>query len=88
MARARPRARIAAVAAAAWLAGAGATPASAQCAMCRRALATPEGQRMVGAFQRGIVVLLVAPFGLFGAVATLAVRRQRRRAGAPTSSDA
>jgi hypothetical protein len=60
--------------------------ASAQCAMCRTLLATPEGQRMVGAFRSGILVLLAAPFSIFGAIAMLAVRAQRRRqaqAGAP-----
>ena len=53
--------------------------ASAQCAMCRRALASPEGQHLVAALRRGIVVLLAAPFALFGVVAFLAVRSQRRR---------
>jgi hypothetical protein len=52
---------------------------SAQCAMCRRALASPEGQQLVAALRRGIVVLLAAPFMLFGVVALLAVRSQRRR---------
>jgi hypothetical protein len=50
-------------------------PLDAQCAMCRRALASPEGQRMIGALRSGIVVLLAAPFAVFGAVAVLAVRR-------------
>jgi hypothetical protein len=52
---------------------------SAQCAMCRRALDSPEGQQLIGALRRGIVVLLAAPFMLFGVVALLAVRMQRRR---------
>jgi hypothetical protein len=52
--------------------------ASAQCAMCRQALASPEGQQFVAALRRGIVVLLAAPFMLFGAVAYLAVRAQRK----------
>ncbi|OFV90359.1 MAG: hypothetical protein A3G76_01685 [Acidobacteria bacterium RIFCSPLOWO2_12_FULL_65_11] len=56
-----------------------ATPASAQCAMCRRALQSPEGQQMIAALRSGIAVLLVAPFAIFGAVASLAVRAQRRR---------
>jgi hypothetical protein len=51
---------------------------AAQCAMCRRALDSPEGQHLVGALRRGIVVLLAAPFMLFGIVAFLAVRTQRR----------
>ena len=52
--------------------------ASAQCAMCRRALQSPEGQQMVIAFRSGILVLLAAPFSLFGIVATLVVRMKRR----------
>lgn len=56
-----------------------APPASAQCAMCRRALQSPEGQHMVAAFRSGILFLLAAPFAVFGTVATLAVRRFRRR---------
>lgn len=56
------------------------TDASAQCAMCRRALQSPEGQHMIAAFRSGILLLLVAPFAAFGTVATLAVRA-RRRAG-------
>jgi hypothetical protein len=52
---------------------------SAQCSMCRRALDSPEGQQLIGALRRGIVVLLAAPFMLFGVVALLAVRMQRRR---------
>ena len=53
-------------------------PASAQCAMCRRALDSPEGRQMIAAFQSGILVLLAAPFAVFGTIATLAVRRFRR----------
>ena len=52
--------------------------ASAQCAMCRRALLSPEGQQMVAAFRNGILVLLAAPFLVFSTVAVLAVRAQRR----------
>ncbi len=61
-----------------------ATPASAQCAMCRRALQSPEGQHMVAAFRSGILVLLAAPFSLVAVVATLIVRMQRRRLRLPT----
>jgi hypothetical protein len=65
--------------------------AHAQCAMCRQALDSPEGRRMIAAFQNGIMVLLAAPAGVFGLVALLAVRMQRRRqraeAGAATASD-
>jgi hypothetical protein len=53
--------------------------AAAQCAMCRQALASPEGEHLVAALRRGIVVLLAAPFMLFGVVAFLAVRSQRRQ---------
>jgi hypothetical protein len=53
--------------------------AAAQCAMCRRALESPEGQQLVGALRRGIAVLFAAPFLLFGIVATLALRSHRRR---------
>jgi len=53
--------------------------ASAQCAMCRRALQSPEGQQMVAAFRSGILVLLAAPFSLVAVIATLVVRMQRRR---------
>ena len=51
----------------------------AQCAMCRRALQSPEGQRMIAAFQSGIALLLLAPFTVFAVVAAFAVRSQRRR---------
>jgi hypothetical protein len=53
--------------------------AAAQCAMCRRALGSPEGQHLVAALRRGIVVLLAAPFMLFGIVAFLAIRTQKRQ---------
>ena len=36
---------------------------------------------MVAAFRSGILFLLAAPFAVFGTVATLAVRRFRRREG-------
>jgi len=55
-------------------------PASAQCAMCRRALDSPEGRQMVAAFRSGILILLAAPFAVFGTVAVLAARRFRRTA--------
>jgi hypothetical protein len=57
-------------------------PAAAQCAMCRRALTSPEGQHMVAAFRDGILFLLAAPFLVFGTVATIAVRKFRRRSRA------
>jgi hypothetical protein len=54
-------------------------PVAAQCAMCRQALNSPEGQQLIGALRHGILVLLAAPFMLFGIVAVLALRAQRRR---------
>jgi hypothetical protein len=56
--------------------------AFAQCAMCRRALESPEGALVAAAFRSGILLLLAAPFLLFGAVAVLAVRAERRSAAA------
>jgi hypothetical protein len=55
-----------------------APPAAAQCAMCRRALQSPEGQQLISAFRSGILVLLAAPFAVFAIVATLAVKRFSR----------
>ncbi len=54
-------------------------PASAQCAMCRRALESPEGQQLAAAFRSGIVILLAAPLAVFAIVARLAVRMDRTR---------
>jgi hypothetical protein len=55
--------------------------ALAQCAMCRLALQSPEGQQMIAALRSGILVLLAAPFLSFGVVAILAVRMRRRARG-------
>ena len=56
------------------------SPAFAQgCAMCKRALSSPEGQQMVAAFRSGIFVLLAAPFSLVGVIAALVVKMQRKR---------
>lgn len=60
--------------------------AFAQCAMCRRVLQSPEGQQMIAALRGGILFLLAAPFAVFGAIATLAVRAQRRRIDVPSHS--
>ena|SRR6185436_3527351 len=66
-------------------------PALAQgCAMCKRALSSPEGQQMVAAFRSGILVLLAAPFSLVALIATLVVRMNRERGAAvsgPPSRD-
>ena len=56
-----------------------AAPAAAQCAMCRRALESPEGRQMVAAFRSGILILLAAPFSLFGVITALVVRMRRRQ---------
>lgn len=53
--------------------------AHAQCAMCRRALESPEGRQMIAAFRSGILFLLAAPFLSFASVAFLAIRLQRKR---------
>ena len=58
--------------------------AVAQCAMCRQALASPEGRHLIVALRRGIVVLLAAPFLLFGVVAYVAVRARRRSGHRPS----
>lgn len=55
-----------------------AAPASAQCAMCRTLLQTPEGRHMAAAFRSGILLLLAAPFSIFGIIAALAVRIHRK----------
>ena len=80
MGRDKRIAAVVGIAALAWLLS---EPAAAQCAMCRRALESPEGQQMVAAFRSGILVLLAAPFSLVGVVATLIVRMQRRRLRLP-----
>lgn len=55
-----------------------AAPASAQCVMCRTALATPEGQALIAGFQSGILLLVALPFVALGTIGFLAVRGQRR----------
>jgi len=52
---------------------------SAQCAMCRRALDSPEGRQMIAAFQSGILILLAAPVAVFAVVARMAIRMNRAR---------
>ena len=52
--------------------------ASAQCAMCRTAFDSPEGQKMVRSYQAGIAFLLAVPFAAFGTVAFFAVRGKRK----------
>jgi hypothetical protein len=50
----------------------------AQCPMCRQALMSPEAAGLAAAFRSGILFLLAAPFVVFGAVATIALRTRRR----------
>ncbi len=52
--------------------------ASAQCAMCRTAFDSPEGQKMVRSYQAGIAFLLAVPFATFGTVAFFAVRGKKK----------
>lgn len=52
--------------------------AEAQCAMCRTALGSPEGRKLVGAFQSGIVLLLAVPMAILGGGAWLVVRSRQR----------
>ncbi len=52
---------------------------SAQCAMCRRALDSPEGRQMIAAFRSGILILLAVPVAVFAVVARLAIRMDRVR---------
>ena len=70
-----------AIVAGVWLMGG--EPVAAQCAMCRTALASPEGQQMIAALRSGILLLLAAPFTLFAVIAVLAVRSQRKRQRQP-----
>jgi hypothetical protein len=56
--------------------------ALAQCPMCRLALASPDAQGLAAAFRAGILFLLAAPFVVFAVIAAIAIRTERRRAGA------
>ena len=60
----------------AWSAG----PAFAQCAMCKTFLtSSPEGQRIAREFNLGILVMLFAPYVVFGSLAAFALRSRIRR---------
>lgn len=53
--------------------------ALAQCPMCKTGLiSSPEGQKMAGGFNQGILLLVGVPFLLVGAVAWKIVSAQRR----------
>lgn len=57
-----------------------AAPAFAQCAMCKTFLtSSPEGQRIARDFNLGILVMLVAPYAVFGSFALFAFRSQIRQ---------
>ncbi len=52
----------------------------AQCAMCRTGLMnSPEGQQWASGFNRGILFLLLVPFGITGGIAALIWRASRRK---------
>ena len=56
---------------------AAATPAFAQCAMCKTALtSSPEGQSLGAQFNRAILVMLFAPYLVAGTVFGVLFRRQ------------
>ncbi len=51
----------------------------AQCAMCKIGLVnSPEGQKMAGGFNTGILVLVIVPFLVVGALALLILDARRR----------
>ena len=61
---------------AALLAGA-AAPARAQCAMCKATLeSSEEGRRVSGELNRAILVMLAAPYLVFGTCASVLFRRR------------
>jgi hypothetical protein len=61
---------------AALLAG-GAAPAGAQCAMCKATLeSSEEGRRVSGELNRAILLMLAAPYVVFGTCAGVLFRRR------------
>jgi hypothetical protein len=61
---------------------ASATPVAAQCAMCRTALTqSPEGRAMASSLNRAILLLMAAPYLVFGAGAFVFLRRRRSAPG-------
>ncbi len=57
------------------------TSAWAQCAMCRTALeSSAEGRAIAGGFRKGIVLLLAAPYLIFGTISYFAVRAYQKKA--------
>ncbi|HET7294332.1 MAG TPA: hypothetical protein VFM88_18050 [Vicinamibacteria bacterium] len=64
-------------------------PALAQCSMCQTALAqSAEGQRIASDFNQAILVMVAAPYLVFGTIAGLAFRSRIREwlAGARSTS--
>lgn len=55
-------------------------PLAAQCAMCQTALTnSPEGQRIAGEFNKAILVMMAAPYAVFGSVVAFVFRERWRR---------
>ncbi len=53
-------------------------PAAAQCAMCRTAVTqSPEGRALAGSLNRAILMLMAAPYVVFGTGALLFFRHRR-----------
>ncbi len=50
---------------------------TAQCAMCRTALESPEAVALAAGFQRGVLFLLLVPFAALGVIAGLILNRIR-----------
>ena len=50
------------------------------CAICRAALTnSPEGRVLAGSFRRGILVLMLVPYGIFGTIGYAIFRAYRRK---------
>ena len=57
------------------------TSSWAQCAMCRTALeSSVEGRAIAGGFRKGIVLLLAAPYVIFGTISYFVVRAYQKKA--------
>lgn len=64
-----------------------AEPALAQCSMCKTALTnSAEGQRIAGEFNRAILVMVAAPYLVFGSIAGYLFRSRIREWLAARSS--
>ena len=58
-----------------------APPLSAQCAMCQTALTqSPEGRTLSESFNRAILLMLAAPYLVFGSLSAFAFRGRLREA--------